>query len=92
MNMNPEHIVDWLRATAPAAELSSDSRSIVAGDVFFAYPGDAADGRRFIDDAIERGAVAVVCEADGLVWHGAADFPLLAVTGLKAHAGRVAAL
>ncbi|MEB0134439.1 UDP-N-acetylmuramoyl-L-alanyl-D-glutamate--2,6-diaminopimelate ligase [Actimicrobium sp. CCC2.4] len=90
--MTPEHIVDWLRATAPAAELSSDSRSIVAGDVFFAYPGDAADGRRFIDDAIERGAVAVVCEADGLVWHGAADFPLLAVAGLKARAGHVAVL
>ena len=92
MSMTPEQIVDWLRAQAPAAELSSDSRSIVAGDVFLAYPGDAADGRRFIEDAIERGAVAVVCEADGLVWHGATDFPLLAVAGLKARAGLIACL
>jgi UDP-N-acetylmuramoyl-L-alanyl-D-glutamate--2,6-diaminopimelate ligase len=90
--ITPEQIVDWCRARAPAAELSSDSRSIAAGDVFFAYPGDEADGRRFIEDAIERGAVAVVCEADGLIWPEAATVPRLAVTGLKACAGLVAGL
>jgi UDP-N-acetylmuramyl tripeptide synthase len=25
------------------------------GDVFFAYPGDAGDGRSFIESAIEQG-------------------------------------
>jgi UDP-N-acetylmuramoyl-L-alanyl-D-glutamate--2,6-diaminopimelate ligase len=92
VSITPEQIVDWLRAHAPAAELSSDSRSIRAGDVFLAYPGDAADGRRFIDDAVERGAIAVVCEAEGLAWQGPADFPLLAVVNLKACAGLVAGL
>jgi UDP-N-acetylmuramoyl-L-alanyl-D-glutamate--2,6-diaminopimelate ligase len=96
VSTTPEQIVDWLRAHAPAAGLSSDSRGIAAGDVFFAYPGDAADGRRFIDDAIERGAVAIVCEAEaeaeGVARHGPAGFPLLAVVDLKACAGFVAAL
>ncbi len=92
MSITPEQIVDWLRAHAPAAELSSDSRSIAAGDVFFAYPGDEADGRRFIDDAIERGAAAIVCEAAGLAWHGPADIPVLAVADLKACVGLVAGL
>ncbi|MDY7573538.1 UDP-N-acetylmuramoyl-L-alanyl-D-glutamate--2,6-diaminopimelate ligase [Actimicrobium sp. CCI2.3] len=92
MSTTTEQIVDWLRDRAPAAELSSDSRRIAAGDVFFAYPGDEADGRRFIDDAIERGAVAIVCEAEGLTWHGPADFPVLTVAGLKACVGLVAGL
>ena len=32
------------------------------GDLFLAYPGDAVDGRRYIDDAIARGAAAVLWE------------------------------
>ena len=38
-------IVDWIRAAVPAGRLVSDSRRVQPGDVFFAYPGDAADGR-----------------------------------------------
>jgi hypothetical protein len=29
-------VIDWLRALAPNAQLSADSRRIAAGDVFFA--------------------------------------------------------
>jgi UDP-N-acetylmuramoyl-L-alanyl-D-glutamate--2,6-diaminopimelate ligase len=83
-------ILTWLHATAPAAQLSSDSRSIAAGDVFFAYPGDAADGRRYIASAIEKGARAVVYEADGFVWDEAWQLPRMAVPGLKQVAGQIA--
>ena len=38
--------------------VADDSRQVMPGDVFLAYPGDLADGRRYIDNAIERGAVA----------------------------------
>ncbi|HEY9380568.1 MAG TPA: Mur ligase domain-containing protein, partial [Burkholderiales bacterium] len=38
--------------------LRSDSRAVRAGDVFLAYPGEQADGRRFIGDAIKAGASA----------------------------------
>jgi UDP-N-acetylmuramoyl-L-alanyl-D-glutamate--2,6-diaminopimelate ligase len=37
-----------------------DSRLVKPGDVFFAIPGSAADGAKFIVDAVAKGAVAVV--------------------------------
>ncbi len=89
--LNIAAILDWLKATAPNAELSSDSRSVRAGDVFVAYPGDEADGRAFILDAIERGAGAVIYEAADCTWRAEWDVPHLAVDNLKNHAGELAA-
>jgi UDP-N-acetylmuramoyl-L-alanyl-D-glutamate--2,6-diaminopimelate ligase len=43
--------------------LAIDSRAVQAGELFIAFPGAAADGRRFIADAVARGAAAVVYEA-----------------------------
>ena len=40
--------------------LTSDSRQVQPGFLFAAIPGTAADGARFIPDAISRGAVAVL--------------------------------
>ncbi len=42
--------------------LCSDSRQVQAGDVFVALPGSQVDGRNYIDQAIGRGAVAVIEE------------------------------
>ncbi|KIF81932.1 UDP-N-acetylmuramoyl-L-alanyl-D-glutamate--2,6-diaminopimelate ligase [Noviherbaspirillum autotrophicum] len=84
------NILTWLDIEAPAAQLSSDSRTIRAGDVFFAYPGDAADGRRYIESAIQRGAKAVIFEADGFQWNDAWNVPHMAVRNLKKVAGPVA--
>ena len=42
--------------------LDYDSRRILPGFLFFAFPGSRADGRAFAEAAIERGAVAVVSE------------------------------
>lgn len=39
-----------------------DSRKVVAGNVFVATRGTAVDGHDFISAAIEKGAVAVICE------------------------------
>jgi UDP-N-acetylmuramoyl-L-alanyl-D-glutamate--2,6-diaminopimelate ligase len=50
----------------PSVEVSGmalSSLTISHGDVFFAYPGDKADGRDFIQDAVDKGAVAVINEA-----------------------------
>lgn len=44
--------------------VADDSRSVQPGDLFLAYPGARADGRRFIADAIARGAVAVLWAPD----------------------------
>ncbi|MFL9873433.1 UDP-N-acetylmuramoyl-L-alanyl-D-glutamate--2,6-diaminopimelate ligase [Paraburkholderia megapolitana] len=55
----------WLRAHAqPTAHLHADTRSLAAGDVFLAYAVDGADNRAFIDNAIERGAAAVLYQPD----------------------------
>ena len=40
--------------------LTSDSRAVKPGDLFAALPGGREDGRKFIDDAIAKGAVAVL--------------------------------
>ncbi len=40
--------------------IAMDSRRVVPGNLFFALPGLRSDGTRYIDEAIGRGAVAVV--------------------------------
>jgi UDP-N-acetylmuramoyl-L-alanyl-D-glutamate--2,6-diaminopimelate ligase len=44
------------------ARVTSDSREVVPGAVFFALPGAEQDGHAFVPDAVARGAVAVVAE------------------------------
>ncbi|MBC7858345.1 MAG: UDP-N-acetylmuramoyl-L-alanyl-D-glutamate--2,6-diaminopimelate ligase, partial [Burkholderiaceae bacterium] len=91
--MDPTNINDiaaWIGAAAPGAQLASDSRRVRQGDVFFAYPGEAGDGRAFIGAAIEQGAAAIVCEARGLVWDAQWNVPHLGVPDLKKRAGPVA--
>ncbi|MCK4407145.1 MAG: UDP-N-acetylmuramoyl-L-alanyl-D-glutamate--2,6-diaminopimelate ligase, partial [Bacteroidales bacterium] len=46
-------------------EISSvafDSREVKPGCVFVAVKGTNVDGHNFIDDSIQKGAIAVVCE------------------------------
>lgn len=92
MNATPalNDILSWLYATAPMAQLSSDSRSIGVGDVFFAFPNDASDGRNYIEHAIEAGAKAVVHEVEKFSWNDEWTVPHLPVSGLKDIAGPIA--
>ncbi|TVR51339.1 MAG: UDP-N-acetylmuramoyl-L-alanyl-D-glutamate--2,6-diaminopimelate ligase [Puniceicoccaceae bacterium] len=41
-------------------QIAIDSRRVVPGGLFFALPGQRTDGTGFIDEAMRRGAVAVV--------------------------------
>ncbi|MEM1217395.1 MAG: UDP-N-acetylmuramoyl-L-alanyl-D-glutamate--2,6-diaminopimelate ligase [Bacteroidota bacterium] len=43
-------------------KLEFDSRKITSGDVFIALKGTLVDGHRYIQKAIELGAIAIVCE------------------------------
>jgi len=43
--------------------LTADSRTVRRGDLFAALPGSRADGRRFVAEAVARGAVAVLGDA-----------------------------
>jgi UDP-N-acetylmuramoyl-L-alanyl-D-glutamate--2,6-diaminopimelate ligase len=42
--------------------LAYSSRDVQAGSLFFCVPGFRADGHDFAPDAVQRGAVALVCE------------------------------
>ncbi|MDR1160855.1 MAG: UDP-N-acetylmuramoyl-L-alanyl-D-glutamate--2,6-diaminopimelate ligase [Tannerellaceae bacterium] len=43
--------------------IQSDSRKVENGSLFVAVRGTATDGHAYIESAIEKGAIAVVCEA-----------------------------
>jgi UDP-N-acetylmuramoyl-L-alanyl-D-glutamate--2,6-diaminopimelate ligase len=71
--------------------LASDSRRCAPGVAFLAYPGESADGRAHIGDAIRRGAAAVLWEQAGFAWREEWRVPNAAVPGLKQQAGELAA-
>jgi UDP-N-acetylmuramoyl-L-alanyl-D-glutamate--2,6-diaminopimelate ligase len=76
---------------AMIARLTSDSRRCAPGTAFFAYPGEKADGRAFIADALARGASAVLWDAQGFSWSDAWRVPNVPVPALKQRAGELAA-
>jgi len=83
----------------PITRLVTDSRAVRQGDTFVAYPGEKADGRQFIAQAIAQGANAVIYEklvsghpweAQHFVWDAAWQIPNLAVSDLRHKAGWIA--
>ena len=74
----------------PVTGLAVDSRKVKPGDLFLAYPGEHADGRRFIDQAIGAGAAAVLWDSRSFLWNSAWKLPNLGVPKLRAHLGEIA--
>jgi len=79
--------------------LAIDSRRIRPGDLFLACRGRTVDGAEYIDEAIARGAVAVVWEpqpgaaAIPLAWRQSPEreaIPVLALAGLSQQLGLIA--
>ncbi|MDH3249215.1 MAG: UDP-N-acetylmuramoyl-L-alanyl-D-glutamate--2,6-diaminopimelate ligase [Acidimicrobiia bacterium] len=68
-------------------DVTHDSRQVGAGSLFVAVRGMTVDGHRFIDQAVERGAVAVVCE-EAID----ASIPHVVVDDARASMARLAAL
>ncbi len=48
-------------------DIQSDSRKVSTGTLFVAVKGTAVDGHTFIESAVEKGAVAIVCEEEFLL-------------------------
>ena len=94
---DPSELI-WRSATArpagpDAAEAWPDirglayrSESVAPGTLFFCVPGFKVDGHEFAAEAIERGAVALVCERALDV-----DVPQLVVPGVRAAMPSIAA-
>lgn len=69
--------------------LALHSGEVRPGDLFAALPGTRADGRRFLPEALARGAVAVL--GDALVAEAADGVPALVAAEPRAALARVAA-
>lgn len=85
-------------ALGPGAEtvdivaVTADSRGAGPGVLFAALPGTTQDGRRFIADAVARGAAAVLAP-EGTVWpEGVPPRPLVAHPEPRRALARVAAI
>ena len=90
--MTPTTIIQALAAIGvQPGGVADDSRLVRPGDLFVAYPGDLADGRRYIADAIARGAAAVLWEAsDEFVWNTEWRIANLSSGGLRQLCGPLA--
>ena len=66
MKLTLGHIADWIHAegefdsSARALGYSIDSRTIGAGELFFAVKGERVDGHDYVEAALANGAVAAV--------------------------------
>jgi UDP-N-acetylmuramoyl-L-alanyl-D-glutamate--2,6-diaminopimelate ligase len=54
--------VEVLGRWVEVRDLAYDARAVTPGALFFAVPGQRADGHDFVPEALERGAVALVVE------------------------------
>lgn len=69
-----------------------DSRTVAPGDLFFACFGRNHDGRDYIDAAIDKGAAAILAQADSR-WQGVSlrrGVPVLCVDDLAARVSAIA--
>jgi UDP-N-acetylmuramyl-tripeptide synthetase len=85
----PGEAAQWLRERVTGT-LRSDSRKMVPGDGFIAWPGAAVDARQFVNGALAQGAVACLVEREGVVPFQWNDARIASYAGLKAHTGLVA--
>ena len=71
----------------PISGLAIDSRRVMPGNLFFALPGLRADGAMFIDEAMSRGAIAVVTQT--MPAHPPAKVTFIQVPDARAALARV---
>ncbi len=86
-------------ANTSIERLSLDSRMVKQGDLFVALPGLTVDGRKYINQAIEAGASAVIWESEQgtvpipIAWRTSSSgkkVPVIAIDGLSNKVGRIA--
>ncbi len=81
-------------AEAPAIDvggISSDSKALTRGDVFFALVGETGHGLDYVSEALAIGVNAVVWDSSAdVVAPQHSDVPMIPVAGLTTHVGEIA--
>lgn len=70
--------------------LTADSRKVTKGMTFAAFPGEAADGRTYISNAISRGANLVLWDTENFSWRADWQVPNLGIPNLQQTIGVIA--
>jgi UDP-N-acetylmuramoyl-L-alanyl-D-glutamate--2,6-diaminopimelate ligase len=86
---NPDNSIHNINSELEISGIECDSRKIKSGDLFVAYPGEESDGRKYIDQAIQNGATAILTEKTKTnINH---KIPIFPIDNLKTKAGKIAA-
>ena len=71
--------------------ITADSRKVQPGALFLAYPGVHSDGRNYIAQAIQAGAIAVAWESSDFAWNPDWKVANAGASGLKDKVSEIAA-
>jgi len=71
--------------------ITADSRKVQPGALFLAYPGVHSDGRSYIAQAIQAGAIAIAWEDSDFAWNPDWKVANAGVSGLKEKVSEIAA-
>jgi UDP-N-acetylmuramoyl-L-alanyl-D-glutamate--2,6-diaminopimelate ligase len=85
----PTQAAQWLRQHVTGT-LCSDSRALSPGDGFIAWPGTVVDARKYVADAMQRGAAACLVETDGVSAYALDGATTASFLGLKGSTGPIA--
>jgi UDP-N-acetylmuramyl tripeptide synthase len=72
------------------SDISNDSRHVKKNSIFLAYPGIHTDGRKYIAEALKKGAKAIVYEKKNFTWQKSWDAPHYGINDLKNNEGEIA--
>lgn len=79
-------LAEWCTGT-----LRTDSRQVMPGDAFIAWPGYARDGREYVAAALAAGASTCLVEEADVDRFGFVDARVASLPGLKSRTGDIAA-
>ena len=86
----PNEAAAWLKGRVTGT-LRTDSRKVLAGDGFMAWPGAATDARQHVSKALDNGAAACLVELAGSEHYQFEAHAIAGYRNLKAASGPIAA-
>jgi UDP-N-acetylmuramoyl-tripeptide--D-alanyl-D-alanine ligase len=82
---------DWFGEDAWFSGVTTDSRTVMPGDLFIALVGEKFDGHNFVAEVMGKGAVAAIVHRDWEVRNPQSGIPLIRVENTRLALGRLAA-